>query len=60
MIHSDTFMSFKPYYNWNTFNTEYNADGLLNDIEGFKPYYNWNTFNTNGAKHKNLGYINMF
>ena len=37
--------SFKPYYNWNTFNTE------LKELEkqgykSFKPYYNWNTFNT--------------
>ena len=37
--------SFKPYYNWNTFNTkrEENKYGLR---KGFKPYYNWNTFNT--------------
>ena len=39
------FRSFKPYYNWNTFNTElslaFTALGTC-----FKPYYNWNTFNT--------------
>ena len=38
-------LSFKPYYNWNTFNTEY-IHPLDVDCFGFKPYYNWNTFNT--------------
>ena len=38
-------MSFKPYYKWNTFNTDwFYFDGYGNF--GFKPYYNWNTFNT--------------
>ena len=38
--------SFKPYYNWNTFNTK-NDEKRRNDGKvGFKPYYNWNTFNT--------------
>ena len=38
-------MCFKPYYNWNTFNT---VGGISQElIQGcFKPYYNWNTFNT--------------
>ena len=38
--------SFKPYYNWNTFNTI--RDNLENwpKYLSFKPYYNWNTFNT--------------
>ena len=37
--------SFKPYYNWNTFNTiKYGPND--NEIMSFKPYYNWNTFNT--------------
>ena len=38
-------LSFKPYYNWNTFNTlELKEFGLSK--YRFKPYYNWNTFNT--------------
>ena len=38
-------MRFKPYYNWNTFNTT--ATKILGSFTGrFKPYYNWNTFNT--------------
>ena len=38
--------SFKPYYNWNTFNTlEKMADKSFVKYS-FKPYYNWNTFNT--------------
>ena len=37
--------SFKPYYNWNTFNTKEN-DFCCYLLECFKPYYNWNTFNT--------------
>ena len=39
-------MSFKPYYNWNTFNTKIKSK--LNNTGDwcFKPYYNWNTFNT--------------
>ena len=38
--------SFKPYYKWNTFNTE--AEELAGDLKiyCFKPYYKWNTFNT--------------
>ena len=38
--------SFKPYYKWNTFNT--NKTNVLADIAdtSFKPYYKWNTFNT--------------
>ena len=39
-------LSFKPYYNWNTFNTRINAS-FDNPLDlCFKPYYNWNTFNT--------------
>ena len=38
-------MSFKPYYNWNTFNTKTDYFKKL-ELLGFKPYYNWNTFNT--------------
>ena len=45
-------LSFKPYYNWNTFNTP--SPLILNSlIICFKPYYNWNTFNTL-LKFKNL------
>ena len=44
------FRNFKPYYNWNTFNTElslaFTALGTC-----FKPYYNWNTFNTGANKN---------
>ena len=38
--------SFKPYYNWNAFNTK--KKGLIYDksYPCFKPYYNWNAFNT--------------
>ena len=38
-------LCFKPYYNWNTFNTgrQYNFN---KEFKSFKPYYNWNTFNT--------------
>ena len=40
-----TEVSFKPYYNWNTFNTY--ANNTATTVNGrFKPYYNWNTFNT--------------
>ena len=38
--------SFKPYYNWITFNTNENQEFLALVILGFKPYYNWITFNT--------------
>ena len=38
-------MSFKPYYNWNTFNTKVKRKNMLK-FWCFKPYYNWNTFNT--------------
>ena len=37
--------SFKPYYKWNTFNTQYGPSMCLWN-PGFKPYYKWNTFNT--------------
>ena len=37
--------SFKPYYKWNTFNTDVSYVGVL-DERCFKPYYKWNTFNT--------------
>ena len=42
-------LSFKPYYNWNTFNTKM-MKGLLLGLGSFKPYYNWNTFNTEDVK----------
>ena len=38
-------ISFKPYYKWNTFNTEEIIGSKL-AILSFKPYYKWNTFNT--------------
>ena len=37
--------SFKPYYNWNTFNT-FRFENVKEVLLCFKPYYNWNTFNT--------------
>ena len=39
-------MSFKPYYNWNTFNTDKYDEEIARKVGSFKPYYNWNTFNT--------------
>ena len=36
---------FKPYYNWNTFNTKLIYLYTISTVS-FKPYYNWNTFNT--------------
>ena len=41
--------SFKPYYKWNTFNTQGYYFGYSKD-ESFKPYYKWNTFNTCGIR----------
>ena len=38
--------SFKPYYNWNAFNTTNQRGSRLIPSRGFKPCYNWNTFNT--------------
>ena len=38
--------SFKPYYNWNTFNTEEDRVWRKQHPDGFKPCYKWNTFNT--------------
>ena len=44
-IKSASNKSFKPYYKWNAFNT--NWRNLYKDLmECFKPYYNWNAFNT--------------
>ena len=37
--------SFKPYYKWNTFNTNGKEIEALRS-QSFKPYYKWNTFNT--------------
>ena len=43
-------VSFKPYYNWITFNTlDLNPTAVLPyklPVFSFKPYYNWITFNT--------------
>ena len=40
-------ISFKSYYNWNTFNTwDELKSYIITELESFKPYYNWNTFNT--------------
>ena len=45
-LQMSSFLSFKPYYNWNTFNTQKQAEYLAKVFDSFKPYYNWNTFNT--------------
>ena len=37
--------SFKPYYNWTTFNTS-TWQNMETKWWGFKPCYKWNTFNT--------------
>ena len=37
---------FKPYYNWNAFNTDLTKSKLKINVLSFKPYYNWNAFNT--------------
>ena len=37
--------SFKPYYKWITFNTEF-LHSLIQLYHSFKPYYKWITFNT--------------
>ena len=44
--HFISFWSFKPYYNWNAFNTYVVNRELYCGLKCFKPYYNWNTFNT--------------
>ena len=41
-----SFLSFKPYYKWITFNTAQKFEESLNNIMSFKPYYKWITFNT--------------
>ena len=38
--------SFKPYYNWITFNTDDPVKDMTRTLYCFKPYYNWITFNT--------------
>ena len=48
--------SFKPYYNWNTFNTLRKVS-TTRPQKGFKPYYNWNTFNT---QHNNYDAVIKF
>ena len=39
-------LSFKPYYNWNAFNTYLRKKLDHSMKQSFKPYYNWNAFNT--------------
>ena len=46
MITQIKHLSFKPYYNWNAFNTEIAKIYLAVKEDSFKPYYNWNAFNT--------------
>ena len=39
--------SFKPYYKWNTFNTQVLLYITIKEMFlSFKPCYKWNTFNT--------------
>ena len=45
IVHTQ-YYCFKPYYNWNTFNTPRGVDMTQHHSRRFKPYYNWNTFNT--------------
>ena len=45
---------FKPYYNWNTFNTSVEIEVNGQIVKSFKPYYNWNTFNTVGGISQEL------
>ena len=46
MLNKKGLVGFKPYYNWNTFNTFLKGNIELANKFSFKPYYNWNTFNT--------------
>ena len=50
---------FKPYYNWNTFNTKNGYFELAKSM-GFKPYYNWNTFNTKNEENERGAYLISF
>ena len=43
---SNSDLSFKPCYKWNTFNTKVEEMFDGEDIISFKPCYKWNTFNT--------------
>ena len=51
-----TIMCFKPYYKWNTFNTEKNFFNVQYGYS-FKPYYKWNTFNTEDIENQGLTYF---
>ena len=44
---------FKPYYKWNTFNTNSKEIEKL-QAQSFKPYYKWNTFNTKNNKRPDV------
>ena len=46
-VYDGYYQSFKPYYKWNTFNTNNHRKYDYPRYLGFKPYYKWNTFNTN-------------
>ena len=45
-------VSFKPYYKWNTFNTQRRRFSLGPSRRCFKPYYKWNTFNTSNKPNE--------
>ena len=45
-VNINYFNGFKPYYKWNTFNTDSELVIKYWSNGGFKPYYKWNTFNT--------------
>ena len=48
---------FKPYYKWNTFNTQDEFFHHQALVYSFKPYYKWNTFNTRrGAQYMSNTY----
>ena len=42
----DILKSFKPYYKWITFNTNFILQTYQICLSSFKPYYKWITFNT--------------
>ena len=53
--------SFKPYYNWPAFNTNWQEKYVIivGDMS-FKPCYNWNTFNTKISEIWDISELNSF
>ena len=48
-VNTEWFISFKPCYKWNTFNT-LGVIVIIKGAESFKPCYKWNTFNTHNVE----------